>query len=692
MVFRLSACVMFLCLAAVPAAGAPRFVSPASAPLALEHLPLDVVGVDIVPHTYSRELRYFRSPKEEIGALIRIYVRHRDPAGQPLALGITFNGKPATHWLKKDAWSWYDLPENRPGYHLAPGAMDVYTINAMSEDWAEGDTLQCAARNTATGTEEVFEITLAAIDVKLRQITFPGEARAERCVVHVENGTESPIRVEALRFHGPSDTGITLLTEVTALTAFPADGAIPPLARGGVTAEFPPLPLARGVVEVVVRPAAGGAPWSLWASLMFKPDRFDIGAGWLHIPTPQGVNPLTQEPFLKLLRRLHVDTAHIEEVPGYTDTPLAGKYPLRMMSELKDVAKFNADEWLPRIHGVDCLGEPQMGTSPVACLDVLRHYAQARYPTTLTLSEDKGFREYAGLSDFPHFDAYRVCAPAADSWFLYQRWEDGPVIWGAPLEGIGEMVRTLRVISRPLPVALWSQNVHEGWQDQFSRPRKSPTADEILVQAYQGLANGVTSFYWYSLQSDSMLTYRDTLATTARIGREMRLLQDFYLRADAYHHERVNDGERPSWDLNVLATPDAAVLFAIDLAYRPDREKRVFTWPGPRALEARFAVPAYLGTAVNVFRVDADATHDVDWSQSVGAITLRDTVDRVGIYLASKEPALRERLNTRLSELKQAEAATGFDPIHNEADFEALRDALRGEQANAGTVPQATQP
>lgn len=315
----------------------------------------------------------------------------------------------------------------------------------------------------------------------------------------------------------------------------------------------------------------------------------------------------------------------------------------------------------------------------MVCYETLKHYATAKYPTTLTLSEDKGFREFAGLSDFPHFDAYRVSAPAADNWFLYKRWKDGPVVWGAPLEGIGEMVRTLRAISRPVPVAIWSQNVHEGWQDQFTRLRKSPTADEILLQAYQGLANGVTSLYWYSLQSDSVITYRDTLATTARIGREIRLLRDLYLSADAYHHEHINDGDQPSWDLNVLATPDAALFFAMDLTYQPDRKERVFTWPGPRALAARFPVPRYLGDTADVFRIDADGVHEVKWERGDGFVALTETVDRVAIYAATRDQSLRATLAARLDALKQAEAAIGFDPIGNEQDFETLKRSLSNE-------------
>ncbi|MFM8222204.1 MAG: hypothetical protein ACKOJF_25110, partial [Planctomycetaceae bacterium] len=138
------------------------------------------------------------------------------------------------------------------------------------------------------------------------------------------------------------------------------------------------------------------------------------------------------------------------------------------------------------------------------------------------------------------------------------------------------MTRTLRTQSRPAPIAAWSQNIHEGWGSYGGRQRRSPNAAEIRVQAYEALANGITGLYWYSLQSWSLLKFRDTISETTRIGREIRLLDGIYSRADAYRHERRSAGKQPDWDLDSLISPNAALLFAIDLAYLPDREAREF--------------------------------------------------------------------------------------------------------------------
>jgi len=433
------------------------------------------------------------------------------------------------------------------------------------------------------------------------------------------------------------------------------------------------------VIEIAWQgPEGRGA--SCWAARRFKDDAFAIGSGWLDIPSAPSVTPLKQESFLALLRRMHVDTTHVGEVPGYTDQTgpdgLFTRYPLKLLSGFEDISRFNAAEWSRRIHGVDILGEPQMDKTPAAAHAVLRRYDRATYPTTITLSEEQGFRFFAGLSDYPHFDAYRVNAPAADRWSLYDRWDGERLRWGAPLEGIGEMTRTLATLSRPTPIAAWSQNVHEGWDSHAGRQRRSPNVDEIRIQAYEALANGITALYWYSLQSWSLLAFRDTITETTRIGREIRLLQPIYDRADAFHHARRTIDQRPDWDLNVLVSPDAALLFAIDLGYEPDRERREFRFRGPRELRASWPLPGFMRSPADLFRVDADGVHDVDHAATSTGVEVRDTIDRVAVYVAAREAGLRKSLERRHAELLALEAGAGADPGQDDDAFQTLLHAL----------------
>ena len=157
----------------------------------------------------------------------------------------------------------------------------------------------------------------------------------------------------------------------------------------------------------------------------------------------------------------------------------------------------------PKIHAVEFLGEPQFGggkpVAPQEAFDKLLPYRVSRLPTSVTLSDERTWRWYAGLSDFPHYDAYRVVAPAADAWGEYDRWGGRRIRWGSPLETIGDMCRSLRELSRPVPCAYWSQGPHDGWGGGWDgRARRSPTPDELRSQAMHALSTRITSLYWFT--------------------------------------------------------------------------------------------------------------------------------------------------------------------------------------------------
>lgn len=649
----------------------------------------DVVGVDVVPHTFSAELRWRRPPDPRPGMLVRLFVRRTAAEGPRGGETVTIDGRRPGDLLAAGEWTWHDLPDGsaRPG-EGGDGSfgerLDVWTFNAVGEDWIPGRRIEVGIRPGAAespGPATVVQVVLAPPAVALSRVLFRDDD-ADGCVdgvtAHVTNGSAVPVRVESIRVWTPGADGRAihdLVPEppVTDLRAA-GDGSIAAGDRGVVEAGLGRLPRGRGVVEVVARDADGTAT-ACRGHLRFKDDAFAIGAGWLDIRTEPGVVPLASDAFRRLLARMHVDTAHVGEIGGLTDRPDPdGLFPLRLglMSGFEDVDRYSTAEWARRIHGVDALGEPQMDKTPARAFEVLERYALAPFPTTVTLSEEKGFRFYAGLSDHPHFDAYRVNAPAADAWGLYDRWGGERLRWGAPLEGIGAMTRTLRAMSRPAPIAAWSQNVHEGWGSVGGRTRRSPTPDEIRVQAYEALAGGATSLYWYSLQSWALLAFRDAIGETTRIGREIRLLEPIYRRSDAHAHERRDADGRPDWDLDTLVAPDAALLFAIDLAYEADPETKTFRFPGPRDLDASFPLPAFLRPPSDVFRVDAGGIHAVEHEIIPGGVRVRDRVDRVAVYVAATRAGVRLELAARHRGLLAAEEACGPDPAVDDAAFATL--------------------
>jgi len=267
--------------------------------------------------------------------------------------------------------------------------------------------------------------------VWLSAVTFLGDAsniQPDSVIFHVVNRTSGPLRLEACRLWLPENNASWRVLRpqpwIDSLHCFPADGVIPTNDRGVASVATGPLPLTCAALEVRLIDTAG-KPVTVWTHQRIKREVFDISGGWVHETSGGGNKPLESEAFHKTLRRAYVNTAHIGDISGYTDQTgpdgLYTRYPLKYFSNLLPIEHYNSDELLPRIHAVESLGEPQYGggkpVPPHECWKALSIYAPTRLPTSVTHSEERVWRFYAGISDYPHYDAYRVTAPSADSWF-----------------------------------------------------------------------------------------------------------------------------------------------------------------------------------------------------------------------------------------------------------------------------------
>jgi hypothetical protein len=454
---------------------------------------------------------------------------------------------------------------------------------------------------------------------------------------------------------------------------------IPSDDRGGAIVSTGTLPLTYTALEVRLRDSRNN-PVTIWAHLRIKREIFDISGGWVSSRV-NGRSTLTFEPYLKTLRRMHINTGHIGEVSGYTDNiELYSRYPLKLFNKLADFKRYDNDSMLNRIHAVEFLGEPQYGGGrPVPPMEVwqkLTPYQSTRLVTTVTHSEERIWRFYAGLSDYPHYDAYRVCAPSADSWRLYERWGNERIRWGAPLETIGEMTRSLRELNRPASIAYWSQGAHSGWGHYGGRQRTSPTPEELRAQAYHALAARITSLYWFNLSLKSILKFPDLIEPIGIVGREIRILEDYYLEGDAYHYERLMKDGRPDWDVSVIASLKGAVLFALDIDYKPDTTEKVFKFGPPRNAVITFPLPAYLCNPVSVLRIDADEIKSVPFELIPNGIRIKAEFKDVNIFLATHNNDTQQELEDHLKKLLEFENSFGFDPARNSADLEQLKAIL----------------
>ena len=119
-----------------------------------------------------------------------------------------------------------------------------------------------------------------------------------------------------------------------------------------------------------------------------------LAEGWI------GKN-LTREPYLRLLKSLHINTGQIDHVGGFTDNEeLMSKYPIKRFNRLWPLERTDTENWASDIHAVEFLGEPQYGggrpVPPQEVFDKLLPYRPSRLPTSVTLSEERTWRWYAG--------------------------------------------------------------------------------------------------------------------------------------------------------------------------------------------------------------------------------------------------------------------------------------------------------
>jgi len=655
---------------------------------------LELAGTVYTPHLRAEGLHYGLPTEGPLGARIQIFVRNAavDPPVDAVMNSVDFDRNYPLHHLLDGSWSWHDTPNLWSNHErvLPPGALSVWTINAVVPTWKQGHPISSMVTDWSKDSIAFLKIPTMEQKRFFTAVTFLGEnARPNRAILHLRNDADTALKVERVRFWLPREGNSYRVLHPgpweNETSLWPGDGIIPPGEQGVVEVHTDPLPLSYAAVEMECEDPSGITE-SLWAHVRVKREEFAISAGWVNNRARDGQDLFLHETFLKALKFFHVDTAHIGMIQGYNDQPDTGSlydlYPIKQFGALRPLSLYDKEEMLPHVHGVEFLGEPQLPfgsghKTPQQVLEALGEYERTCLPTTVTLSDEATFRHYAGLSDFPHYDAYRICAPAADVWRKYDRWDGQRIGWGAPMEGIGELCRVLRAMSRPKPTAIWSQAPHDGWYPMAGRTRTSPTAEELRSQAYHALATRITSLYWFNPSLQAMVKFRDTLEELQRVGLEIRLLETYYLEGAAYRHERVLSKKgRLDWELASIVTGTGALLFALDLDYAPDDQDKVFRFGPPRNANFSFDLPLHLRSPQELFRVDAQGLYEVNWKKTKVGVSLQDKASLVSIYVLSKDAGTKLDLKQRWLDLLEQEISLQFDPVNRDEDFEALISLL----------------
>lgn len=612
----------------------------------------EIRGVTVTPHVIAESMRYRRPRDPDLGAKIQLFVHGAAMPGR-------FDGKTPKELLDTNAWAWHDLDTAVKGLD---DSLTVWTWNGKTTRWGVGNSFDVEAEGISK-----TQIGIQSPKQWISSITFLGEEQRpqpNQMIAHVVNTTEQPLSIQAVQLWLPKD-GQTWQT-LFAARLQTVDVVIPARDRGFVHLIFPePLPLTYAAIEL--KTSAG----SLWEHVRIKRESFDISGGWIG-------DHLKEEPYLRLLSRMHVNSGQIQGVAGYTDqAELYARFPIKLCNRMWPLEEWDTDAWLPKIHAVEFLGEPQYGggrpVPPQEVFEKFLPYRTSRLATSVTHSEERVWRYYAGLSDFPHYDAYRVVAPAADAWREYDRWEGKRISWGAPLETIGDMCRSLRELNRPFPVAYWSQGPHDGWGGGFrlgGRARRSPTPDELRSQAMHALSTRITSLYWFNLSLKSLIRFPDTWDPITRVGREIKMLAPYFLAGDAFSFERTQTSAGTlDWDFASIVAPECAILFANDLAYVPDPNDNTFRFGEPRKFAYRYPLPHWLQNPTDVFRVDADGIKVVEWRIEGDGIRIEHVGSRDAIFVATKSPAIRPAIEARRKQALEWEEK-------NVVDHEALERIL----------------
>ncbi|MEY3404816.1 MAG: hypothetical protein RL161_246 [Bacteroidota bacterium] len=648
---------------------------------------LQVIGINRTGHRIEPEMKYEEGHSSDLSARYQLFVLNRGGAALPTgpkvhdeakSMSIWLNGKTPAQWHSAEKISWYQFPEQDKNFpdQIPAGALMVWSFNGKNQDWQKNNSFSLTTANLDTTILDVVQ------NVWMESVVFTGKEESLHpnvATIHLFNESTIDYTIEELKFwQALSPASWQFLFPGKALqptTSWPAGQQLQAGGKSILKITSDDFRLGPVAIQIRLRNTKGEVE-TLWSYVKIKKESFDISAGWAN-GAINGKPAFLHETFLKTMRALYINTAHYNGQEGFSDkASLFERFPIKYFGHLLPWQQFDQDSLLSRMHGIEILGEPQYGGgTPIdpqkVCTELLA-FAPSRIPSTLTHSEERLWRFYAGLSDYPHYDAYRVTAPSADEWGLYDRWNGKRIEWGSPLETIGTMTRSLKWLNRPLPIAYWSQGPHEGWEVYGGRKRTSPTVSELRAQAYHALASGITSFYWFNLSYKSLVLYPELLEPMQRIGREMRLLENFYLHGAQWNYHRIGSPQRPLWDLSTFVSPEGVLLFALDLDYRADAKTRTFIFQSNQKAALDFLVPHWVTTGWKLLRVDATGLKSMEFVQTGNSIRLQDNISEVGLYVLLPDEAAVWQLQQRWDFLRKLESSWDFDPIKNQNDLRTL--------------------
>lgn len=667
---------------------------------------LEIVGVTVMPLVKSGNVAYepkdSYSKKTDLGALLHIYIKNN--SGADISPQVTFNGKTASELidLADNTVSWANTPDTRANRkydkerpnadefvnfiplttYIPAGAVDCYSINIC-----DAKLLYDGIRFVVTAGGQSAQATLygdypyVAVSRLMWRSTTGRRYYPDEILYYIDNRSSGETVVNSVRFYdGTGAYSLHYWNE--------ASGKIASWVNAGPVAAKQPAcgtvtfgePLAFKEYLVEFNITSNGRTYSILQKTRPLVNEFDISVGWAG-------GDLKRESYIKAISSMHFNTVIGAFGSDYylRSAEFRQRYPIKifgyneggtvgpdMQIQNGGVTVYALDD----IHAALPFGEPQLNDNaenfqPMRVFNKLLIYRNSPYPTNITLSHEPSFYRYAGLSDLNHYDAYRVVAPFSDPWYLYFDYaarEKYATYWGAPLETTGDYMRTLVKLNNPNPVAAWTQgaNTWSGVKRFTKDPQYyySPNPFELRIQAYENVANGAASLYWFNINTGDLLFHKPGARETLYVNRELSVVEDYLPHQVPYFYQRANN-----FDVNLNMGSDHALLYIMDLNYAA--KDSMYQYRGMRKNQTfTFEVPAYLSGARSVVKITKDGVTLMDDVVFEGnKLILTDSVDATALYMLGGGDTYAV-LSAKYNEVLQRET---FDILDNAQNYDELQ-------------------
>jgi len=448
------------------------------------------------------------------------------------------NGKDESYWRLGAHLAW-DRAYDRD---LAPGALGVLEINAVTEDFSAGRPFKFSYVDRSWAPAGRYETVLEEDPVQVSFIrVLPGMAEVE---VHLRHSGAGTVEATSLSVVGHGARAVRWVG---------AKMHGPSRAIGRIALDRPLAPAELLVVKVGVTGKDG--PRTIFAHRRAFEDWFPIGV-WSNKPETYA-----------LLRRHHIETVvrgGRAEDEFYAE--IAPKYGFRTMAPCGKPVDVDTVRSLGEHPAVACwmlADEPDWSIQADVMLFVdqtVRRYNTTK-PTFITLCRNVKFFEYAPIPDIPCMDHYAVTAPSSSRW---------PKFYGTRLEETAFYTRDLKAASEPKPIWIWSQGI-ASWSQRPKRP--VPTPAELAAQLMLNLGRGAKGILWFNYDHNVAEKYPDTREAMRLWGRVLRLTRDDFLSSEPY----VGGVDAPDKiDVAPLVSWDRALLCVTNLDYEIDAEAYPF--------------------------------------------------------------------------------------------------------------------